>query len=349
MNGKERLDALFNNVKPDRVPLACITMGFSTKNAGYTVADAYSDPRKAFHANLWTAEQYGWDPAPQWFAHTVLAAYDFGGDVRMPTGMYEGAMIVKSYPVKTDTDVTNLKMPTPKTAGRIPLVMKFNKLQESHDLPVWFFCRTPFTMAANICGLDLFLRWLIKKPELCERLISMAITHAFNVLDYWVKTFGPEKISVWTGNPSESNQMISPKQFERFSIPYISDFYERLKTLGIKRTAFHCCGEQNLNLPYLADLSPWPHPSIISFGHEVDLDVAMKFFPDDIIYGNVEPALIQAGSAQQVYEFSRDAIKKGKKAPGGFILSAGCELPPFAPPINVFAMTKAVNELGWYK
>ncbi len=86
--------------------------------------------------------------------------------------------------------------------------------------------------------------------------------------------------------------------------------------------------------------------SVLSFGHEIDLVTAAEHFPKDIIYGDIEPAVIQAGTPEQVYEFSRVAIEKGKKAPGGFILEPGCGLPVMAPPLNVWAMTKAANDFG---
>ena len=101
---------------------------------------------------------------------------------------------------------------------------------------------------------------------------------------------------------------------------------ECLIPMALKRFWFHICGEQNLNLPHLADLSQWPHPSVLSFGHEVDLEVAGRYFPKDIIFGNIEPAIIQTGTPQQVYELSKIAIEKGTKVPGGFILGPGCHL-----------------------
>jgi uroporphyrinogen decarboxylase len=188
----------------------------------------------------------------------------------------------------------------------------------------------------------------MKKPELCERLMQLAIDHIFNVMAWWVETFGPEKIFAFMTSPCESNQVISPKQFERFALPYHLEYHNRLKTLGVKHFWFHICGEQNLNLPALAGATSWPHPSLLSFGHEIDLEEAGARFPEDIIYGNVEPAVIQMGTPKQVYDLTVTAIEKGKKAPGGFILSAGCELPPLAPPVNLYAMTKAVNDFGWY-
>ncbi|MBW1737113.1 MAG: hypothetical protein JRJ69_06020 [Deltaproteobacteria bacterium] len=199
-----------------------------------------------------------------------------------------------------------------------------------------------------MCGLETFLRWIIKRPELCNRLMTLAIDHIFNVMQHWADEFGAEKIIAFMSSPSESNQLISPKYFEKVALPFHVEYHRRLASLGVKRFWFHICGDQNANLPALADACPWPHPSILSFGHEVDLEVAAKAFPKDIIYGNVEPAVIQMGTPQQVYELTRTVIEKGRKIAGRFILSAGCELPPFAPSANVFAMTKAVNDFGWY-
>ena len=350
MTGQERMEALFDYRKPDRVPLGnqFMSLGFNTINIGSTITEAYDDPKKSFHAFLRTTEQYGWDQILQCFRHTLLGALDFGGEVRLPKGKYEMGMVTVSHPVKDERDLENLKMPDPKNAGSIPEAMQFAELQEAHDIPVSFFSRSPFTLAANIYGLESFLRWTMKRPELCEQLMRMAIDHIFNVLEDWAKRFGREKIFVWSSSPSESNQLISPRLFERFALPYHVEYHERLKSLGIKRFGLHICGEQNLNLPSLAGASPWRHPSLLSFGHEVDLEEAAKYFPEDIIYGNIEPTTIQMGSPQEIYELCRISIEKGKRAPGGFILGPGCEIPVMTPPDNMYAMTKAVNDFGWY-
>ena len=91
-----------------------------------------------------------------------------------------------------------------------------------------------------------------------------------------------------------------------------------------------------------------PPLSIISVSHEVDLEKAMAAFPDYIIYGNIEPALFQIGSPQEIYEACRVALEKGKKHKRGFVLAPGCEMPPHAIPYNVWTMAKAVNDFGYY-
>ena len=149
--------------------------------------------------------------------------------------------------------------------------------------------------------------------------------------------------------PSESNQVISPKLMEKFALPYLIEYQRRLRSLGVKRFGLHICGQQNLNLPCLSEASPWIHPSVLSFGHEVDIQTAARYFPEDIIFGNIEPALFQTGPPQKVYEHCRAAIEKGRKAEYRYILGSGCGLPPTAPPANIYAMTKAAHDFGWYE
>jgi uroporphyrinogen decarboxylase len=54
-------------------------------------------------------------------------------------------------------------------------------------------------------------------------------------------------------------------------------------------------------------------------------------------------------SPEQIYELSRAAIAKGKRAPGGFVLAPGCDIPVMTPSGNLHAMTKAINDYGWYE
>lgn len=353
MTHEERLNALLSYQKPDRISIFGLGTGFYMINCGYTLTELQTDPQKFLNAVRWTCEQYRWEPQWRFIAPTVLGSWDFGAKMKMPDSEYAMAVAVDTPAVKTEDDVWSLKMPNPKTAGAIPKRMEFSKLQADAGWPISFSARSPFNTAADICGVDQFARWLIKKPRICERLIRIALEHTINVLKYWIDTFGAEKIVCHMSSPSESNQLFSPSHIQMFSLPYHKEFHQRMKVMGVNKFSFHICGEQNLNLPFFAELASsedcWPHPSVLSFGHEVDLENAADYFPADIIMGNVEPAVIQFGTPQQVYEISRICIEKGKKIRGGFILATGCELPPKGPSYNVWMMTKAVNDFGWYE
>jgi uroporphyrinogen decarboxylase len=349
MSSRERLESLYRGERPDRVGLHALSNAFNTVNAGYKVSDAYQDPEKAFEAMLWTFQMYGWELYLQYCVHSITAVSDFGGEVRMPEGPYEGALVVKSHPMDSAQDLDKLTLPDPRKAGRIPEALAYARLQADKDLPATFFSRSPFTFAANLSGLDSFAKWLYRDQSLCHRMMELSLDHIINVIKVWVEEFGPDRTFVWMSSPSESNQLVSPKIFQKFALPYHLRYHEKLQELGVKRFGFHVCGDQNLNLPALAEAQPWPHPAVLSFGHEVDLERAAELFPHDIIYGNIEPTLIHTGSLPDIYEKAGQTIAKGKKAPGGFILSTGCGLPATSPPAKVYALTKAVQDFGSYQ
>ena len=349
-SAKAQLEALYAGRRPERVPMGSGGLGsrFKIVAAGHSMAEFYRNPTLSFQDSLHTMETYGWNPYIDCPVHTVLAAWDFGGDVLLPRGDSNEPPMVRTCPVQSENDVDQLTLPDPRRAGRISQAIQVGRRQAAAGLPVTFFTRSPFTMAANLCGLETFLRWTVKKPPLCQRLLELATAHIFNALEYWQACLGSQPLFVWMSSPSESNQLISPRMFERLALPWHEHYHRRLKAAGNLRFGFHICGDQVRNLPALAQAHLWPHPSILSFGHEVDLEKAADFFPRDIIYGNIEPAIIQTGTPAQIYELCRIAIAKGKKAPSGFILGPGCEMPVYAPPENVRAMTAAIEDLGRY-
>ena len=352
MTPVERFNALLSGQEVDRVSvwLWLSSSGFAARNVGYSIAESFGSPEKSFWAQLWTMEMYGSDDIPKPFVGGVWdGTWAFGGQIKWPTSEYEQAPSVIRYPVNSEEDAQKLEFPGDvRTAGPIPLYMQFSKLQERFGLPI-IINTCPIEVTQSICGAEKLCRWFIKKPELAHRLLRLATDYSVEVVRYWADTFDPQRILVQTAAPTSSNQVISPKHFETFFLPYQKEFHEKILATGIKNIFCHICGEQNLNLPYWAKI-PMGNPGIVSFGHEVDLTEAIKYFGNTcIICGNIEPAVIQAASHEQVYELCKQAIQKAKYSPRGFILAPGCGLPPAAPPYNVFMMKKAINDLGWYE
>lgn len=352
MTDTERMKTLLRHEKPDRIPVWPLGYpGFAVVNAGYTIADAYSKPDKALDAQQWCCEQYGWIFTPLLF-YGGWCSMEFGGEVNLPKGNFEQVPQVIRYPVESEDDVLAMKVPNVKTAGIIPLVMEFNQLaierrSEENPFSVLVPVGGPFSLAGNIAGAEKLLKWVLKKPNLAHRLVRLANEHSIELFRLWKDTFGTDDLLPFIGEPTASNQMISSKQFEQFVFPYLNDLHEQILAMGFKHIYCHICGDANANLPFWAQI-PMGDPGIVSVGHEVDILTAAEYFPNDIIMGNLEPTIIQTGTPQHVLEASLEIIKKGKQCPGGFVLSPGCELPPMAPPLNVWMMTKAAIEAGWY-
>jgi len=347
MTPAERMGALSDRQRPDRVPFVPFISGFCAKNVGYPVRAMYDDAEKSFWAQMWTAEMFGYDGSPG-YGYASMGGWEFGGEIKMPESEWEAAPVVSRYPVTTPEDVDRLEIPEVETAGSFPIMIEFAKIQQQLGLPVTVRCVVPFSAAGNICGIENLCRWMIKKPDLVHVLLKKCLVFQKKVVDYFVEKFAGSPFRGSSGGAIVSNQVISPRQFEEFALPYYIESHQYMLDRGVKSFFCHICGEQNLNLPYWAQV-PFGDPGILSFGHEVDLRKAIEFFGDQhVIAGNVEPRVIQEGTWQEVYELSRQCIEKGKDAPSGYILMSGCDVPIQAPPFNLYAMKKAVMDHGFY-
>lgn len=349
MTSAERMDALLKGKPIDRIPLTNFGIReFCARNVGYAIADAYNDPEKSFSAQVWTMEQYGFQIEPN-LAYASYGAWEFGGEVKLPGGEWEQAPQIKRLPVESEADAWNLTLPDVNRAGMLSTMMQFSEIAEKNSLPILPFISPPFTTVGNICGVENLCRWMYRKPDIVHHLLQLATDHSVQVAEHWADTFGAENVHAREGTATESNQMISPKHFERFVLPYEKQLHERILAAGIKRF-FNChiCGDEEMNLPYWAQV-PMGELGLVSFDHDVDLTTAIKYFGETcIIAGNVSTSVLQTGTPQEVYELARQCIEKGKRAPRGFMLSAGCGVPPMAPPYNIYMMRKAIDDFGWY-
>lgn len=347
MSPGERMHAILARQRPDRVPFMPFIFGYCAKNVGYPIRTVYEDPEKCFWAQMWTAEMFGYDGGAL-YGYASYGGWEFGGDIKMPVSEWEQAPVVTRFPATTPEEVDALEVPEVETAGCYPIHIEFCKIQQQFGMPVMVFVPLPFNGAGNVCEVDVLCRWMLKKPDTAHTLLRKVTDFANKVTDYFVEKFPDYPMLVFTGTASTANQIISPKHFKEFVLPYDQEVHKHILDSGIRNIFCHICGEQNLNLPYWQEIE-YGDPGILSFGHEVDLRKAIEMFGDKhAIAGNVEPRIIQESTWQEVYEKCKEAILKAKDAPNGYLLMAGCEVPVQAPPYNFYAMKKAIMDYGFY-
>lgn len=126
LTDEERLEALWNREKPDRVPIWPLPLGFSTLNVGCSINDFYTEPKKSADARRWTCEQYGWQPTILCLgALTAFPAEEFGGEIEWPTAERAQAPSVALTLVETEEDVFSLKVPEDlEQVGTIPMTLE---------------------------------------------------------------------------------------------------------------------------------------------------------------------------------------------------------------------------------
>lgn len=270
----------------------------------------------------------------------------------MPEGDYAQAPSVLRYPVEKEEDVWALQ---PLDLPSLPSVrdaMKFYRISAREKLDnepfnVTFNCSGPFTTVGSMCGLERLAKWLIRKPELVHRMLRVATDHLLQGAKLWRDTFRDADIIFFSSEPVSANHIISPKHFEEFVLPYMRELHEKALGMGYRHILCHICGDHNANMPYWSRI-PMGDPGFISVGHQIELATAAKYFPNDIIYGNLEPAIIQTGTPEQVYEATKSVIEKGKRLANGFVFGPGCEFPPRAGEVNILAIARAIEDFGSY-
>lgn len=143
-----------------------------------------------------------------------------------------------------------------------------------------------------------------------------------------------------------STDFISPENFRRLSFPSLKALVEGLVAAGIV-PILHCDGNWDLNLETLRDLPAGN--CVIQFDGPTDIFLAKRIIGDRVcIMGDVPPVMLALGSPAEVDEYCHRLIEEVGKG-GGYIMGAGCEIPPNARPENVKTMLESVVKYGYYE
>ncbi len=345
MTQNERINALMNRQPVDVVPFVHKGYSFCALNCGVPKADIFEFPETSYLVQKWTMEQYNAEVAP-FYTFVAYGSWEFGGDITWPQDRWASGPSVSRRPVQTVEDVYKLTLPEVTSTGCQPRMMEFARLQEKNGTQIAFIYGSPFTFCANLCGVDKFLEWTATEPDAVHHVMRLMTDHLKQVADRFIAEFGAERVLPRIASPTDG--LVSPRFYQKFILPYRLELHEYVLSKGVKHIYDHICGEQNKNLPHLATL-PWGDPGILSFGHEVDLLKAAEIFPNEIICGNVEPAIIVKGKPDEVFEACRKNIEIGKQIKSGFIFMGGCDIPAAAPPYHIYLMSKAAQEFGLYR
>lgn len=344
MTNRERYHALLNRKPLDRVLFSHKGYGFCSLNCGIPRADIYDNPPVSYKAQKLTMEQYHAEIAP-FYTFVSYGAWEFGGEISWPEDRFGSGPSVKTRPVDQPEDVYSLELPDVRTAGCIPMMMDFAKIQQKEKTQIGFIYGSPFTFAANLCGVDTFLLWAAMEPDVVHHAMRLMTDHLKQVADLFIEEFGAENVLPRSASPTDG--LISPKMYETLVLPYRMELHEYVLEKGVRHIYDHICGDQNKNLKLLSQL-PWGNPGILSFGSEVDLLIAGEHFPDEIICGNVTPSLVTTQEPEAVYQACKENIEKGKKLGQRYIFMGGCTISSATPPVNIYMMSKAAEDFGYY-
>lgn len=353
MDPMARFNAIIRGEKIDRVPVFPFALGHCAHVMGYPVfGDFYSKPDVQVKCQMGARELYGWDQPTIAFNPGYYCA-DWGGEIEYPYRPKQGAISCKKAPVQTPEDLDKLEVPDP---AKVPTMQKFLETAKlaislkQTPLLIWIHGGWISSTARGVVQIDKFMLWFYKAPELVHKALDMTLEYGNRVMEYFVKEVGNDKWIPFDSCPIDSNVLVSPEFFGKFPLSRVIKLHQKGLELGLPMWFTHWCGEHkgNINAGHV-DKVPMGKPGVVHFGSEVPLNVSVPRFGNrNIILGNVDTTSILLKSYEEVLALCRKNIEMGKDSPKGYMLASGCELPPRAPSMNVYAMVKAAREYGRY-
>ena len=352
MKSRERMVAALELREPDRVPTCSWLWDHAAIVAGVKCSDMRNDPKIATKAITAAYERYR--PDSMLSHHDRLWQYgDWGGGIKITSPDYDQPSVTGQY-FKNPEDAFKLSAPDPNSKKESPMwwrnVDHLDTLLESigDKAVVFFMHHGVFSMATLLRGASDFMLDLVENPEAVHKIMdittSLLLERTKILIDHGVRFF-------MHGEPCPSCELISPKHYREFALPYHQRLHVGARKYAMERygapfySCLHICGDITLILEQMAEAEA----NCISIDHKTDLAVAKKKVNNKVaIMGNIDCSdALLLGTPEIVEKASKDAIMKCGKG-GGFILAAGCGVPIRAPFENIQAMYDAAIKYGTY-
>jgi len=197
----------------------------------------------------------------------------------------------------------------------------------------------PIPSAFALCGSNLFL-WMKLDPDRMHRLLDIVTESHLQVIAYFDELTGREPgHSVWAG--ADIAEMVSPKMFREFVIPYYLRMWERQDYPRV----YHMCG----NINHIMDMlhAEMDITFLDRFGFPADPDLLAKNLSGRVVMrGGPHPGLIHDGPVEKIIDICMDYIQV-VGCRGGYILSDGVGIMPGTPMNHIEAMVEASRRVGW--
>ncbi len=264
-----------------------------------------------------------------------------GAEMRYP----KNNMYLVDRPLISDYKILeHMKVIDPYKDGKLPIMLQMlNELKKQfgHYDNVKSGVCGPMSCALSLRDAGAFLRDLRKTPDDVHQLLKFSLA----CIKAWMKTVYDEFGCVCSiADPVSSMDLISKKNFDTFSKPYLVDLVNWTREYTGRSPSIHICGKSKKIWEDLKEIGF----SSFSVDNCEDLFELKQCLGDSMaISGNVPPVdVLKNGSPQMTVQSVKECIEKAADSPQGFLLSAGCQIPLGTPKENLMAYIYAARTFG---
>jgi len=327
----------------DRVPV-------DLHNFMTTVVDSRLPPAKLYQDGplLGEAQLAAWKR----FGHDMLLVENGTASLAEACGcevsyLQGSAPLIEKPLLGSLSEVTSLRKPDPWKSPLCRAVLDATRfLLDRIGDQVYVMGRAdqgPFDLACMIAGPETLMTEMAlgEKDDLIFELLEYT-SDAFILYARIFKEMGCPGTSI--GEALCSPDVISPKMYEKYCLPYGKKVVSALQTDEFF-LAYHTCG----NTTRIVDRMVQTDAKILEFDYKCNKTTAKKATAGRAtLLGPIDPSgVLHHGSVEDVETACREAIEV--LAPGGgFILGPGCALPGTTPPENIDKLLECAKVYGKY-
>ncbi len=328
---------------PDRVPVTFFGGGMWTIfNTGNTFQTFEDKPEEYARTIIEVAEKMRGDVVYPGSGYNNYPGAALGGEMKYPRN---SAPELSNPIVTSPDDLDKLEIEKIDEYHVIDTIRKTTKLVSEEIGDKYLVATTqwgPFTLAGQFRGAEKLLIDLYKKPEFAKSVIEFAKECIIRFYRPMVEEGYLECVSI--ADPTAAGDLVSPRHFREFALPYLKELSDLYKKMGVK-TILHICGDTSDRL----EIMPESHADLFSLDHRVDLRLAVEKLAGKIcIGGNLDPVTILHDSKpDEVYAKAKEAIQIAGKQyfeGGAYVLMPGCDIPATVPYENIEAFTQAAYD-----
>jgi uroporphyrinogen decarboxylase len=343
MNSYERIMAVLNGQKPDRIPVFPLVREWCVRQAGFKAHDAILDADKYAYSQHLCVREFVYDMVRD-LGGIHCESEAMGSKLKFPEDSFPSVVEFAIQDYKKN--LPKLKIPDPNKDGRMPVVLEgIHRLRErcGREIPILGYIQAPFRHASMLRSPEKILIDVYKSPQSVKDLLELCVLTQI--------TWGTALIHagadvLFISDPMSSSDMISPKIWMAFAQPYTTKVVSALKKLGAK-IIMHICGDTTDRLESMAATGV----DCLSLDSKVNMGEARKILGDNIcLMGNLDPThLLVFGTPESVERESLHLMASVTGMKGNYILSSGCTVPINAQPENIRAMVSATKKFDLHR
>jgi uroporphyrinogen decarboxylase len=335
----ERGGAYARGAEIDRLPCVPIVGNTSARVIGVKVSEFRGNGPLIARAQVEAYRLFGYDNI-RIFTDLYTQAESMGAKVFYPE---DETAYLQNPAIDDEGCIGGLRPADPRRDGNLPQFLEAMKIaygEVGGEVPVTGALTGPFTNASFLIGAEKLARLTIQKPEavhaLCEISLETNLRYAEAIIDIGC---APSLT-----DPMSSGTVISRKNFEAFSLPYLKRLINYIHGRG-KSVTLHICGKTDKVWDLMADAGA----DCLSIDNEASLEGAKLRVGDRVrLMGNVRPSEVMLeGREEDVAGAVRECVRVAHDSPKGFIVASGCSLPTETPFENIHAMLDTVREIGY--